>query len=224
MKPPLAIARPPVGEDVDIFVISSMRCNKRSSTLQTLQSSGLSHRVKLIVPATQTDVYKKFAKYYGVRLLKPKDPNAKLLPLCGKAAFGKFVVLRDDMTFFRKRRNGHAVNIGEHFNDILICISRWLDEVAAVSMLNVGAIEFCKALWPRIDNAAGTGVYAYRRGPFLKCPPSRVPIDYAYQLAGAGYEQSIITEYAYGSTRLGGHITPWFDLKKIQQHAMDDIL
>jgi len=242
MNTPLSTARPPVGEDVEIYVLSKDRHRQRSTTLQTLKDSGLGPRVNLVVPHDQGEDYIKFSKHYQcARVLKCKaDTLDKTRRAIGERASEKFILLDDDLEFFKDARPHAARPIGEHFNNILILVSRILDTCASCAITTRQTID---NKIPGRPNRYGSKALAYRRRAFMQCDPpitkKHYHVDVAVQLAHMGYENFLIEEFICrqqspiasmkGMNNDDEILLRKFkgiecNLTKAQRHALDDIL
>lgn len=191
----------PVGEDVEIFVPSRSR-SARSLTLEALTYGGLAQRTTLVVPYSQGQAYLPLARKHKVKqLLRCKEDGiAATRKLCGERAANKFIMIDDDLRFYRRKPNDVILYKFDK-NDMagmLILVSRMLDLYAHVA---ISAREGNNRLdFPYVTCSRPLRALAYRKKEFDACVHGRVAImedfDVTLQLIKRGYENAVITEYS----------------------------
>lgn len=185
--------------DLEVFVPSRSRW-QRSLTLEALQ--GKWDDITLVVPAAQVGKYTPLARRHGVKLLPCAAPGiAGTRQFIGQRAKGHFLMLDDDLRFYRRVSQTdvhlHKLNRTD-MGAMLIWVSRLLDMHAHVA---ISAREGNNRLdFPYITNSRPLRALAYRKAPFLKCVHGRVAVmedfDVTLQLLSMGYQNAVITEYA----------------------------
>jgi hypothetical protein len=201
--------------DLEVFVPSRSRW-ERSLTLEALQ--GQWDGVALVVPADQARQYKPLAERHGARLtVCPSQYKgiAGTRQFIGKIARNKFLMLDDDLRFYRRKsvEDWQLHMFGKHdMSAMLILVNRLLDHYAHVG---IGPRQFNVKYSTHIPKSGvkpephkypwyligrPLRALAYRKGPFLKCEHGRVAImedfDVTLQLLRKGYRNAIITQYA----------------------------
>ncbi len=196
----------PVGADVEIFIPSRSR-SSRSLTLEALTHGGLANRAVLVVPYEQASSYLPLARRHGVKqILRCKHNGiAATRQLCGERAENKFIMLDDDLRFYKRidctanaEQKGLRMLAKFELGGMLVLVSRLLDMYAHVA---ISAREGNNRLpLPWVTNSRPLRALAYRKAPFEACKHGRVAVmedfDVTLQLIGMGYQNCVISEYA----------------------------
>lgn len=186
--------------DMEIFVPSRSRF-ERSLTLEALK--GKWEHVRLVVPATQFKQYIPLARRMEVMLLGcPANGIARTREWIGQKAKSKFLMLDDDLRFYRRASfedvQLHMFNKHDMPN-MLTFVSRLLDDFAHVAISARGGNNQLKG-YPFVTNKRPLRALAYRKREFIKAKHGRVQImedfDVTLQLIGMGYQNAVLVQYA----------------------------
>lgn len=185
---------------LDVFVPSRSRW-QRSLTLEALQ--GKWNRVALVVPVAQAGKYAPLARKHGVRLAPcPAQGIARTREWCGQRSSGKFIMLDDDLRFYRRHSfedvRLHKFN-GTDMANMLLLVSRLLEYYAHVAISARGGNNQLKG-FPWVTNKRPLRALAYRKEEFLAVEHGRVQImedfDVTLQLIERGYSNAVVSQYA----------------------------
>lgn len=189
---------------MDIFVVSRSRFEE-SHTLEGLGPEA--KHVHLVVPACQKSKYKLLAKRYGCNLIGcPYDGISLTRRLCGSLASSKFLMLDDDLTFYRRvsSRDWHL----KYPEDIPGCCVKSLlqlveDELERYAHVAISAREGNNRLpYEGVECSRPLRALAYRKKEFLSVVHGRVQImedfDVTMQLLRKGYKNHVIASWAQG--------------------------
>jgi len=188
-----------MANDLEVFVPSRSR-PARSITLEALK--GHWDHVYLVVPKSQKADYKPLARKHGVTLLAcPVDGIAGTRQWIGQVAEDKFLMLDDDLRFYR-RMYGEDVSLHKFgktdMQGMLTFVERFLYDRAHVAISARGGNN--QLPYPWAENKRPLRALAYRKREFLECEHGRVTImedfDVTLQLIRRGYANVVITEYA----------------------------
>lgn len=197
----------PVGDDVEIFVVSQSSPRKVLTLAALHYGDCARKRVVLVVPYDEGEDYLPIAHKYKIkRILRIKSED--LLPpstyrSIAETAENKFLILDDSLTFYKRVYRSKALYPFKKYDmhALLVFVSRLLDDfpVVAISHYNYNN----KYRFPFLLNAHTEFAVAYRKKEFLEAynsdPNRRDEIDTTLALAQLGYANTVITEYAIAS-------------------------
>ena len=194
---------------LDIYIVSRGRPN-RCLTLGNLKDlSPYGYKIKLVVHQSEADLYAQVAKMHNAELM-PLEYNgiADKRRQIAQQAGEKFVMLDDDMKFFRlvAPDDWHLRQIkqGEQKN-IFNLLEQKLDEYAHVSVCareghnrNIEKAQAQGKLY--MENTRYMRVLGYRKKEYMECEHNRIEFmedfDINLQLLRKGYPSFVTLEFA----------------------------
>ena len=213
-------------EKIDLYIVSRGRY-ERCFTLESLGDVSAIADVKLVVHFTERGEYLPLAKKHGVELVEyDYESIGHKRQIIGKNAADKFIVMDDDLTFFKRKSETdwhlRKLKVGES-SEMLASINEKLDYYAHVG---VSAREGQNRLEsPFVYTTRYMRVLGYRKKEYMQCQHNRVQFmedfDINLQLLRKGYQSCVTTTFAQNQvgTQMKGGCSEQRTIAKHEQSA-----